>query len=621
MGLKSFINSKYSLILFTILFFITTVTIHTYHSYLTIQEEERKLALSESKLLTDYMFIHRQYYINLYSTKVISLDEYTLKGLPAYSAYPIAKRFSKNNNYGIKIKLASDRPRNKDNQADKQELKVIDYFNKNKDKKEYFEFIKTNNSEESYYQYGFSLKVKQDCLVCHTKPQNAPKFIRERYTQGYGYSLGDIRGIISIKIPKKHTEKYTEVIFKEQVEFNIIVFIILFIVAIFIILNKSKMMKELEYQTLKANKANKAKSEFLANMSHEIRTPLNAIVGFVDLLKEDSKGRKSLEYVEVIDKASDNLLKVIEDILDFSKIESGKLDIDKTDFDVRLEFEVLRTLFNAKCSSENINLIFNIDKNLPEIINTDPLRLKQIVANLLSNAIKFSSYNKNIIVDVKYINKELYISVEDEGKGISSDKLEHIFESFSQEDTTTTREYGGSGLGLTISSELVSLLGGDLKVDSILGKGSKFYFSIPITIGVSPKKKDDKLNITFNKEKVLLVEDNQANQIFMKVIFKKLNLEFDIANDGLEAIDMFKKNKYNIILMDENMPNMNGIEATTNILKLEKEKNLEHTIIIALTANALKGDREKFLNSGMDDYLSKPVKKDILAKVLAKFLK
>jgi len=371
-----------------------------------------------------------------------------------------------------------------------------------------------------------------------------------------------------------------------------------------------------------ATTANKAKSEFLANMSHEIRTPLNAILGFIDLLKEDTKGRKSENYVNIIDNSSKSLLKIIEDILDFSKIESGKLDIDKVDFNSKAEFEVITHLFDAKCSEKNISLILNLDKNIPQIINTDPFRIKQIISNLLSNAIKFTKEGKNIIVSIIYKNKSIFVSVKDDGIGISKNKLKHIFEAFNQEDNSTTRNYGGTGLGLSISSELVKLLGGKLKVKSKEGIGSEFYFLIPVTIGeILQLDTNITNNIDFKNKKLLLVEDNKANQIFMKVVLKKINLEFDIANDGIEAIDMFKSNRYDIILMDENMPNMNGIEATKQILEYEKKNNLAHIPIVALTANALKGDRQRFLEAGMDEYLAKPLDKNKLNKTLQVLLK
>jgi len=379
--------------------------------------------------------------------------------------------------------------------------------------------------------------------------------------------------------------------------------------------------KKLIYQKNKAMEASKAKSEFLANMSHEIRTPLNAILGFVDLLKSECKEQTPLEYLKIIDSSSKNLLQIIEDILDFSKIESGKLDIEKIDFNAKDEFKVITHLFEAKCSQKNITLSLNIDKNLPSVINSDPLRIKQVISNLISNAVKFTPEGKNIIVSINCKDNLLNVSVKDEGIGINEDKLSHIFEAFLQEDSSTTRKYGGTGLGLSISSKLIKLLGGELKVKSEVGVGSEFYFSIPVKIGKELKKENINIKeFDFSDKKILLVEDNKANQAFMKVLFKKLKLAFDIADDGVGAVEKFRSNSYDIILMDENMPNMNGIEATKQIREYEKQHNLHYTPIIAVTANALKGDRERFLSSGMDEYLTKPVNKEKLNEVLGKFL-
>lgn len=412
-------------------------------------------------------------------------------------------------------------------------------------------------------------------------------------------------------------------------QLSFLVYVTIFIVVSSIILwlifmyNRSRYLitinELLEKDKEKAELTTKMKSEFLANMSHEIRTPLNAIVGFVDLLKEECKEKKPAEYLDVVHYSSRSLLKIIEDILDFSKIDSGKLAIDKIAFNTRSEFEVIVQLFEAKCSEKDISLTLDLDKNLPIAINTDPLRVRQVISNLLSNAIKFTDHNKRINVSISYKDEYLNVYVEDEGKGIAEDKLGHIFEAFSQEDDSTSRNFGGTGLGLTISSRLIKLLGGELKVKSKLGEGSTFYFSIPATETEEVKETTQNAeNVNFENRTVLLVEDNKANRMFMKVLLKKMNLQFDMAIDGLEAVAKFKEGKYDLILMDENMPNMNGTEATAQILEIEEKENLEHTPIVALTANALHGDKERFLEAGMDEYLTKPVDKKSLISVLQK---
>ncbi len=390
-----------------------------------------------------------------------------------------------------------------------------------------------------------------------------------------------------------------------------------------------KTHRDLENTTFKAQKfasasmqASKAKSEFLANMSHEIRTPLNAILGFIDILKESEKDKEKISYLQTIHNSSQTLLGIINDILDFSKIESGNLNIEKINFNVVDEFQTLADLFRAKASEKSLEFILSMDQNMPAALYSDPLRIKQVIANLLSNAIKFTPINGKIELKMNYRNGELNIAVLDSGIGIDKDKQNHIFEAFSQAESSTTRKYGGTGLGLSISAKLVEMLGGKLKIKSELNNGSIFYFSLPTKVGKYKSKhiKTTKSKVDFKGKKILLVEDNKANQMFMSLILKKFSLKHEIANDGNEAVKLFKNNRYDLILMDENMPNLNGIEATKQILEIEKEQHLEHTPIIALTANALKGDREKFMEAGMDEYLSKPINKDKLAMTIKIFL-
>jgi signal transduction histidine kinase/ActR/RegA family two-component response regulator len=378
--------------------------------------------------------------------------------------------------------------------------------------------------------------------------------------------------------------------------------------------------KELEQKTKEAQKNAKTKARFLANMSHEIRTPLNSIIGFVSLLQEEDLNPSAKRYVDIIDKSSRSLLGIINDILDFSKIEEGKLTIEKIAFNLDEEIDNIAQMFYAKADEKHITFKI-LKENTDLMVITDPIRFKQILLNLLSNAFKFTDDGKTITLSVKYENKQIFVSVKDEGIGIAKDKLDHIFKDFTQADDSTTRKYGGTGLGLSISSSLVELLGGKLEVKSEEKKGSEFYFSIPAESVKSnnQKKKNIKQSKEFNYY-VLLAEDNKANQMFMEVVLNKLGLKFDVANDGLEAVDMYKENydKYDLILMDENMPNMTGRVATIEIRNFEKENNLKPIFIVALTANALTGDKDKFLKAGMNEYLSKPLEIAKLIEILEK---
>jgi len=387
--------------------------------------------------------------------------------------------------------------------------------------------------------------------------------------------------------------------------------------------NNQEITLDLKKSKEKLEQNNKIKSQFLANMSHEIRTPLNAIVGFINIIKDDEKDQKKIEYFNIINASSQNLLEMINDILDFSKIENDEIVLDPIEIKLVEELHSIIDLFKFKIKEKELSFTVNIDSNLPKFILIDCLKLKQVLTNLLGNAVKFTENKRSITFTVKYDNCMLFFSIEDEGIGVPFEKQKMIFEPFLQADNSTTRKYGGTGLGLAISKKFVHSFGGELKIKSEEDMGSEFYFNIPVHVIDKPIEtkldnidEDSKLVSSY----VLLVEDNKANQMFMTVILNKLNLKYDIANDGIEAVDMFKKKKYDIVLMDENMPNLSGIEATKKILKYEKIRKLKHTPVIALTANALVGDRQRFLESGMDEYLSKPISKKDLSLMLKKFL-
>jgi len=379
----------------------------------------------------------------------------------------------------------------------------------------------------------------------------------------------------------------------------------------------------------KAIHASQVKSEFLANMSHEIRTPMTGLLGFIDQLSKTETDPKRVEKFKTARASGETLLDIINDILDFSKIESGKLTIESYPFNIKELFNNTSKIFIQIASSKNINVIHTMGENIPSAVLGDEIRLKQVLFNLLSNAIKFTNNGGTVTMHMHY-NEEsstLYFSIMDTGVGIAKDNFDKIFQAFSQEDISTTRKFGGTGLGLSISSRLVSLMGGELKVESKVGQGSKFYFELPIAISsesinsddISTEETQESDTIDQIKAHVLVVEDNKTNQMLMSMILDDLGVTYDITNDGAEGVFKTKLNSYDIILMDENMPIMNGIEATKTIRENEEETQT-HIPIIAVTANALTGDKEKFIEAGMDDYLSKPYTEEDIAKVLRKYL-
>ena len=374
--------------------------------------------------------------------------------------------------------------------------------------------------------------------------------------------------------------------------------------------------------------ATRVKADFLANMSHEIRTPLNAILGFMQLLGRNETDKARIKQFATVQSAGNSLVTIINDILDFSKIESGKLTLEKRRFYTKKPFKDVSLLFAQKANEEGILFGFSFDKDLPRFSVGDELRIKQILSNLLSNAIKFTPKLGSINVDVIFDtgDKTLVCSVSDTGKGISKNHQKHIFEAFSQADSSTTREFGGTGLGLSITKKLLDIMDGSILLISSINEGSTFEFRIPLFNQVAidevaieeeypTLQKDVKL-----RGKVLLVEDNRANQMLMGIFLDEMGLKTVLAVDGQNAYEAYQKESFDLILMDENMPVMNGIESTRKIRQYEQKNKMKAVPIVAVTANVLLGDKEKFLVAGMDDYVAKPIDIEQLKSTLRRYL-
>lgn len=384
-----------------------------------------------------------------------------------------------------------------------------------------------------------------------------------------------------------------------------------------------------EGRTQKALAAKKAKEEFLSNMSHEIRTPMNAILGFINLLKKSIKDEKNLSYLNIILSNSKTLMHVIDDILDLSTIESGKLVINKHFFHPHKELEYVSKLFEPTAKEKSIELISNIDPNIPYCLEGDLLRIKQIIFNFLSNAFKFTPQDKKIFIDIAYKDSTLTVSVKDEGIGIPLDAQKRIFGAFEQAGYRSGEKYGGTGLGLSISLKLAHLMGGDISLSSKEGQGSTFTLSLPLENCESGeieylKEEGSELEDNFDYSNlcgnVLVAEDNKMNQMLMEILLQEYSLNPTIAEDGLEVVKLFNSSKFDLILMDESMPNMTGIEAIYKIREHESKNALKPTPIVALTANVMEEDREKFFEAGADDFIAKPIDMAELNRVLKRFL-
>ncbi len=375
-----------------------------------------------------------------------------------------------------------------------------------------------------------------------------------------------------------------------------------------------KMVSKLKDMVLRSEAATKAKSDFLACMSHEIRTPMNGILGMTHLALQANPDEKQKEYLLRIDTAAKTLLGVINDILDFSKIEAQKLDINYTTFRISGVLSSMRDMLQEKCDSKKLSLDFTVDRAVPDIIQGDPLRFAQICINLCSNAIKFTpkgSVNLHISLEErKGSNLVLRVAISDTGIGIAPESIDKIFESFSQADGTTTRQYGGTGLGLTISKSLVQLLGGNIWVESVWQQGSTFSFTMQAKEGEEKHLETPGQTQNIDQElpplNILLVEDNEINQEIAIEILKDMGCAVSLAVNGAEAVGFFELGNFDLILMDIQMPVMDGITATKNI-RDNKHPRAKSIPIIAMTAHAMTGDKEKSLSAGMNAHITKPI--------------
>jgi len=648
-------------------------------NYYTVKQETERMLWEQAEKVRNVLMSMRRVYHKQFIDSEIPLTPKTLGFLPAHAMGEISKDYHNWDSSEFSFENVSDRPRNLEHMADEVELGVMQYFREHPTEEALFKTFYQANGEQ-FYLYARPIWVEEYCLKCHGKQSDAPPTIRDTYETSYDYKVGDLRGLLSIKLPASTMTERLWASFRQDLFVHLIGFIIIFLLTSLIIRRHvAHPLKELttameavksgnytwqvnensgEFAVLSrtfndmtqqiaeqrevlhnlnttleeriqertkawemAESANRAKSEFLANMSHELRTPLNGILGYAQIFARDkSFTPKQHEGVDIIRRSADYLLALINDILDLSKIEANNLELYPTELHLEEFLKTIIDLFTLRTEQKNIAFIFEPLSHLPVGIRADEKRLRQVLVNLLGNAVKFTKYG-GINLNVSYQEGQLSFQIVDTGIGISDEDMVRIFQPFQQAGDKNYRPEG-TGLGLSITQRLVKLMQGNLEVKSVLGKGSTFSVTLPVeeVAHVARSTLSKTLVITGytgERKRIMVVDDRSENRSVVEHLLTPLGFEIVEAAHGRICLENLPQQRPHLIIMDLVMPVMDGFETIRQIRKYDEFKDLP---VITSSASVLDYDRQQSIEAGFNAFVAKPIHADELLDTLQTLL-